>query len=77
MLRGDLWEIGGSLFDASLIEELNPDAVNANLPVQKSSGVLEVTEDRNRDMQTRKLVPSDGVEARILHCTVNDGKNIF
>ena len=72
LLRGDLGKVGCSLFDAPFVEELNPDAVDADLPVQESGGVLKVTEDRDRDVQARKFIPSNRAEARILHCTESD-----
>ena len=53
MLLGDLREIGGGLLDAPLRVELDPDAVDADLPVEVVGGVFKVAQDGHGDDETR------------------------
>ena len=53
LLLGDLREVGSGLLDAPLRVELDPDAVDADLPVEVVGGVLEVAQDGHGDDETR------------------------
>ena len=41
--------------------------MDADLPVKVSVGILEVAENRNRDVELRKLFASHRAETRVLH----------
>lgn len=69
MFGSDFWKIGGGPLAALLVEELDADAVDADLPVQVVVGVLKVSEYGNGHAQLAELVTCDGVEARVLKRT--------
>ena len=53
LLLGDLREVGSGLLDTPLRVELDPDAVDADLPVEVIGGVFKVAQDRHGDDETR------------------------
>ena len=53
LLLGDLREVGSGLLDAPLRVELDPDAVDADLPIEIVCGVFEVAQDRHGDDEPR------------------------
>ena len=64
---GDVGQVGGAALRAFLVEELDPDAVEAEVPVQEVGGVLEVAEDGDGDVHPGQLLPGHRVEPGVLH----------
>ncbi len=57
LLPGDFWQVCRGLLGPTLVVELDPDPVGADVPVEEVGGVLEPAEDRHAAVQPRQLLP--------------------
>ena len=69
MFGGNFGEVGGRALVALLVVELDPDAVDPDLPIEEVHPLLEVTEDRHGDVELGELVSAHGREATVFERT--------